>query len=289
MLDSSFAKGLSVLDMFKEGRISVHYEDVVAMLGTSKATAYRYLATLCEAGLLASARGGVYMLGPRIIELDRAMRIGDPLLRAGSRVMHEVSDRHKINMLLASYYRDSIMCVDIAWPDPAIPSHFERGLPMSLFRGAMAKIILAHLSPYQLRTMALQHLEDIRAAGMGQNWSEFRAHMADLARQGFAVTHAELFRDSVGLSAPIFDPEQKILGSITFAVTEEKWRALNGDVLRAEIVDAAARITALIALEAQVNAAEAPTRATTGKARPEAAAPSKAPRAKSAPQRLTHP
>ncbi|WP_076999535.1 IclR family transcriptional regulator [Variovorax sp. KK3] len=257
MLDSSFAKGLSVLDVFKEGRISVHLDEVVDMLGTSKATAYRYLATLCEAGLLAAARGGVYMLGPRIIELDRAIRISDPLLRAGSKVMRELSDRLEINMLLASYYRDSIMCVDIAWPDPAIPSHHERGLPMSLFQGAMAKIILAHLSQYQLRTLALHHLNEIREGGMGQNWTEFRAHMAALARQGYSVTYSELFEGAVGVSAPILDPDQKILGSITFALTDERWRASKQEDLCAEIMEAAARVNALIAMEADDSVGDA--------------------------------
>ena len=219
-VESSFAKGLSVLDLFKEGRISAHLDEIVERLGASKATAYRYLGTLCEAGLLAPTSNGVYVLGPRIIELDRLMRIGDPLLLAGSQVMHELSARRKINMLLASYYRDSIMCVDIAWPNPAIPPTCERGRPMSLFRGAMAKIILAHLSPYQLRTVALNHAQEIREAGLGDDWTAFRTQMAELVREGVSVTHAEMYPGAVGISAPIFDADRKVLGSITFSVAE---------------------------------------------------------------------
>ena len=77
---SSFANGLRILDLFMEGRISVHVDDVVKMLASSKATAYRYLGFLCDAGLLSPTSGGTYVLGPRIIELDRLMRISDPLL-----------------------------------------------------------------------------------------------------------------------------------------------------------------------------------------------------------------
>ena len=38
------------------------------------ATAYRYLKSLTESGLLAPTAGGAYVLGSRIIELDRHLR-----------------------------------------------------------------------------------------------------------------------------------------------------------------------------------------------------------------------
>lgn len=243
---SSFANGLGILCLFDEGRISIHLEDVVKLLGASRATAYRYLGALSDAGLLSPTSGGTYVLGPRIIELDRLMRISDPLLTAGRRVMQEVSARTGLNMLLSSYYHDSIMCVDIAWPDYSIPPNYERGRPMSLFRGAMAKVILAHLSPYQLRNMALQHAEEIRAAGLGSDWKSFRAQMAALCKDGYSVTKAELMPGSVGVAAPVFDAEGKILGSITFAVPRTRFEASDLEELRQWIVDAATKITELI-------------------------------------------
>ncbi len=277
-MNSSFAKGLSILDYFREGRISAHLDDIEKALGTSRATTYRYLGTLCDAGLLAPTAAGVYVLGPRIIELDRLMRISDPLLTAGSKVMHEVSARRKINMMLASFYRDSIMCVDIAWPDASIPANFERGRPMSLFRGAMAKIILAHLSPYQLRNMALNHADEIRAAGLGNNWAEFRTHMAELARQGYAITRAEMVAGTGGISAPIFDGERKVLGSITFVLSESRWDEVDFDRLRRAIVDVAARISGEIAQESWGAAPEPAPSAS--EPPPPAKAPVKAPAAK---------
>ncbi len=255
---SSLANGLRILDLFMEGRISVHVDDVVKMLASSKATAYRYLGFLCDAGLLSPTSGGTYVLGPRIIELDRLMRISDPLLTSGREVMREVSAHTGLNMLLSSYYRDSIMCVDIAWPDHSIPPNYERGRPMSLFKGAMAKIILAHLSPYQLRNVALNHAPEIRAAGLGEDWKAFRTEMARLVREGYSVTAAELMPGSLGVGAPVFDPDGKILGSVTFAIPEARFRVADQDELRRWITDAAARITALIAKSSRAGPAARP-------------------------------
>jgi len=249
---SSFDRALGILDLFREGSIRLHVDEVVKLLDTSRATAYRYLGSLCDAGLLSPTSPGTYVLGPRVIELDRLMRIGDPLLTAGRQVMQETSVRLGLNMLLSSYYRDSIMCVDIAWPDPTIPPNYERGRPMSLFRGAMAKIILANLSPYQLRNMALHHADEIRAAGLGADWPAFRAQMAALAREGSCVTKAELMPGSLGVSAPIFDPDRKILGSITFAIPATRFATMDEAGLRAQIVEAAQCVTALIAEEADL-------------------------------------
>lgn len=243
---SSFDKALGIFDLFREGSISVQVDEVVEILGISKATAYRYLASLCDAGMLSSNVPGVYVLGPRIIALDRLMRHSDPLLTAGRVVLQETSSRLSMNMLLASFYRDSIMCVDIAWPDQSIAQNYERGRPMSLFRGAMAKVILAHLSPYQLKNLILHHGDAIRDAGLGDDWTSFKANMAALAKEGSCMTRGELVTGALGISAPVFCPDNKILGSITFAMSEERLAISNELELRAEIVACAKKITQLI-------------------------------------------
>ena len=258
---SSFDKALGIFDLFREDCISVHVEDVARAAEISRATAYRYLASLCEAGLLSPTSRGTYVLGPRLIELDRLMRLHDPLLTAGRRIMEETSSALGMNMLLASYYRDSIMCVDIAWPDSSIVQNYERGRPMSLFRGAMAKVILAHLSPYQLRNVALHHADEIREAGLCADWPTFRAEMAALAREGTCITRGELMTGALGVSAPVFDPDRKILGSITFAMSEERLAVSDAQQLRAQIVEASRRITALIAEQTESFSDPAPDEA----------------------------
>lgn len=247
MATSSFARGLSVLEFFSEGRISAHLDDIVETLGMSRATAYRYLATLCDAGLLASAAGGVYVLGPRVIELDRLIRRSDPFLTAGSKVMREMSTSSNMDMLLASYYRNSVMCVDIAWPDTSVPQLFERGKPMPLFRGAMAKIILANLSSYQLRNVALNYGQEIRAAGLGDSWPEFKANILEISRLGYAVTKAEMIPMAGGVSAAIFNGERKVVGSITFVISDKRWHTTDLELLGRLIMDGAAEISALLA------------------------------------------
>lgn len=245
-MSNSLAKVLGIMDLFQERRTSVQHEELVELLDISRATAYRYLRALCHSGLLSQTSGGRYVLGPRIIELDRHMRHSDPLLTAGRAVMREMAERLQLNMLLASYFRDRAMCVDIAWPDQSIAQSYERGKPMTLFKGALAKMILAHLSPYQLRNVALHHADEIRQAGIGDDWKSFRDHMAQLRKDGVCVTRAEIVPESVGVGAPILDGDGKILGSITFAIPVARFEAGDQSLFEQSIREIAAQITARI-------------------------------------------
>lgn len=241
---NSLEKMLGILDLFDDERVGFQLDDAVAVTGASRATAYRYLQALSAAGLIAPATGGTYVLGSRVIELDRLVRRTDPLSTGGLPIMQEASARLGLNMLLCSYYGDKVMCAEVVWPDRSVRQAYERGRKMPMFRGAMAKLILAHLTPYQLRNMMLWHADEIRAAGLGDNWEEFRSAMARIRREGSCVTRGEVVRRLIGIGAPVFDGERRILGSIVFAVPEKRCAELGEAALRAEIITIAERISA---------------------------------------------
>src|SRR5690606_7938119 len=112
------------------------------------------------------------------------IRLKDPLLAAARPIMRRVSGRLNANVMICSYYGDKVMCVDRAWPDDSVESSYERGRPMPMFIGATAKSILANLSPYQLRNLMLRHAPEIREAGLGDDWDQFRQAMRALKKAG---------------------------------------------------------------------------------------------------------
>ena len=241
---TSLDRMLGILDLFSEDQSSIQSDDVIALINCSRATAYRYLRSLCASGILAQAPEGRYVLGSRIIEFDRLLRKTDPLLTSASPVMDEVSKRLNLNMMLCSYYHDRVMCVDTAWPDKTTELTYERGRPMPMFFGARAKAILAHLSPYQIRNLMLEHSDEIKAAGLGNNWKEFRGALNKIRREGTCYSYAEVMPDLIGVAAPVFDAEDRVLGSIVFVVTPDRLQTVGEAYLREQIAIAAQRITA---------------------------------------------
>ncbi|WP_027552144.1 IclR family transcriptional regulator [Bradyrhizobium sp. Cp5.3] len=234
---------LSILDLFRDDTTAVFQEDVMAHLECSRATAYRYLKSLTESGLLTPTAGGAYVLGSRIIELDRHLRQHDPLMRAARDVMRAIGDELHANLMLCSYYGDKVMCVDRYWPDASIESSYARGRPFPMFRGATAKPILANLPPYQLRNLMLWHADEIRSAGLGENWDQFRANLKRLRAAGAYVSHGEVDRGLLGIGTAIFSPEQKVVGSLVFITSEARTPPERLALLQARIQSAAKQVS----------------------------------------------
>ena len=110
---TSLNRMLGLLDLFTEREPVWKVEALVERSALSRATVYRYVRELCDAGLLARVTASDYALGPRIIELDRQIRLSDPLFTAGQPVVAElVAETGEIG-LLASLYGDRIICVHV--------------------------------------------------------------------------------------------------------------------------------------------------------------------------------
>lgn len=241
---NSLDKTLSILNLFTDNASVITPEDVERLTGASRSSAYRYIQSLVDVGLIAQIGSGSYGLGARILELDRLHRNSDHLLAAARPIMEHYSQRLGINMILSRYYGTRVVCSHTAWPNPNLTQIYERGRPLPLFYGAMAKVILANLGAYQLRSLMLRHVDDIRKAGLGDDWKEFRGAMMRLRKQGSCVTHAEITPESVGVAAPLFDTDSHVIGSIAFAVPRDEFERLHEADLRRDILAAAAEIGA---------------------------------------------
>ena len=164
-------------------------------------------------------------------------------MRAARDVMRAAGDELHANLMLCSYYGDKVMCVDRYWTDDSIESSYARGRPFPMFRGATAKPILANLPPYQLRNLMLWHAAEIREAGLGEDWDEFRANLKQLRAAGVCVSHGEVDRGLMGIGAAIFSPDQKVVGSLVFIASQARTTAQRLEALKTRIQAAAAQVS----------------------------------------------
>jgi DNA-binding IclR family transcriptional regulator len=101
---------------------------------------------------------------------------------------------------------------------PQSPVSYERGRLMPLYRGATAKVILAHLPTRTLKSLYAHDAAEIIAAGFGKNFDDFRNALATLRRAGVCISHGEIDTGRTGIGAPIFDRDHAVLGSLSFAL-----------------------------------------------------------------------
>jgi DNA-binding IclR family transcriptional regulator len=219
--ESSGGRMLAVLGLFTIESPEWTVEEAAESLGASVSTTYRYFRALTKVGLLSPVSRAGYMLGPAIIELDRQIQMCDPMLRAARGVMSDLIGYAPEGtlMLLCRRFQDRVICVhQVFGRGPHEPVSYERGRPMPLFRGATSKVILAHLPPHTLKALFARRAHEIAAAGLGDNWDAFKRALAALRRDDVCITKGEVDPGRVGIAAPIFDPEQAILGSLTFVL-----------------------------------------------------------------------
>ncbi|BDB27846.1 IclR family transcriptional regulator [Cupriavidus sp. P-10] len=219
---SSFERMLGLLDLFTHSAPVRPVTDLVSYLGTSRSTSYRYIKALHAAGLIEAVANGKYVLGPRIVEFDRQIRMSDPLYKGGGHVLHSLMKLTGHSALLCGLYSDSVMCIREELAENSPPNLFSRGQRRPLFSGAASKVILPYLPPHRLRSIFQQHQRAIALAGLGTDWQSFRDNMTAIRRDGYLMSHGEFNPGVFGISAPVFNADGLVVGSIGIAGAEER-------------------------------------------------------------------
>ena len=246
--ETSLGRMLSVLDAFSEDTPIWTVDNIAAALGYTRATAYRYVGGLCDAGLLTRVAQGAYALGPRIIELDRQIQRCDPLLTVAAPVMeHLLHPNRGQVVLLCSLFRETVLCVHQAGHDKTLAVSYARGRPMPLFRGATSKVILACLPERRLTRLFVGHQAEIRKAGLGRTREEFLASLKSIRRQGCSITRAEVDRGVVGIAVPVFGGERVVIGSLSIVFSEARFPERKTSQVIAELKHAAQTIRTALA------------------------------------------
>ncbi len=246
-VDSSTDRVLSILDLFTEQNPVWRPEVLMEKLGVARATMYRYLRALVETGFLTPDGGGGYSLGPRFIEMDRQIRLADPLLQVARPVMRGLRPEFSGDILLCRYYGQSVMSIleDRADPKILANSVLDRGRPFPLFLGAPSRIILANLTEQQQQRLFLRHTQDITAAGLGQNWLEFRNTMRGMVERGYAVA-SDIDKDLIGISSAVFLPSGEVTGSLCLVKMRQEVGEADIAAYGAKVFAAAKEISACL-------------------------------------------
>jgi DNA-binding IclR family transcriptional regulator len=228
---------LAVFDVFSAQQPLLTAEDIMARLGYSRGTAYRYLRELVAVGLLTRVAGAAYTLGPRIIELDYAIRKCDPILSAGVSVMQALRNKLQCDVLLTSFYDDRIVVTHHERGDENVTVSFSRGRVMPIMRGAPSKAILAWLPPARQKRLYAEHRVEAQAGSLGATWEEFKAHLAAIRKAGYCVSYAELDPGNVGVAVPLTAEAAHTQGSLGLVFSRSRYdivdKALMINVLRA--------------------------------------------------------
>ena len=215
---ASHNRMLSILGLFSLARPVITPEWLVTELAVSRASVYRDLGQLAGAGLLERVPGRGYVLGSRVVELDRQIRLGDPLIQAAGELLERLADESGGAVLLCRFHGNRVLCIEQATSSkarlPVLSISYERGRAMPLYRGATSKIILACLPHTQLKTLWALERSALVAAGLPDDFVQLCNVLGTIRDTGHYITEGEVDPNAVGFAVPLRDGEH-LLGSLS--------------------------------------------------------------------------
>jgi len=239
----SVGRALSVLDLFSAEQPVWSAEQICIALSCTQPTGYRYIRELVSAGLLYRVSGG-FALGARIILLDYVMRQADPLLHVASAIMCKLAQQTGCDAVLTAVYGDQILDVHRESGGSPLALAYGRGRPRPLFIGAAPKVIVAAQPAAWVRALYDAHADEAAAAGMGADWSEYRAKLRAIRKQGFYISRGELEPALCAIAAPIPpSTHQDSAAAVAVVTSTERFGLLNTDLLATMVRQAARTIT----------------------------------------------
>ena len=117
----------------------------------------------------------------------------------------------------------------------------------SLYRGAVSRVILAHLPGPHLRKLYAAQADEFARFGIGRSLEEVRSVLRRVRQQGFAVSSAQMTPGVTGIAAPILDSGGSVLGSVGMVVEPADLVLARQLVIAERVIKAAAQVSAAIA------------------------------------------
>lgn len=214
---SSAGRLVHILGLFTPAKPAWTPADAAQALKISRASAYRYFQLLQDAGFIEPVAGHRYALGPKIVELDRQIRLADPLVQAAVDEMQKLARETGGIALLCRLHKDRVLCIHQE-RGPRAPRFvsYERGRAMPLHRGATSKVILALLPPKQRERLAAR----VDASALEQ-----------IRRDRLCVAYGEVDPDACGIAVPL-EAGSRVVGSLSVVLpaTVAKGRTLKSAV-----------------------------------------------------------
>ncbi len=242
-VSSSGARILAILDLFSQASPEWTPDGMMAQLGYSRPTLYRYLKTLKDAGFLVSLPQAGYTLGPRVTELDFLMERSDPLIRAAAPHLTRLAATFPCSAFLVRWYGHRLLCVASEVSAPSPKSSYPRGRPMPMGRGAISRAIIANLPRGGREALVAEFLPEFRAVGLGASVAQVLETLAQVRRDGVAVARGEVTPGVVGVAAPVMAADRVPIAALCMTSDERETGDDRLVAIRDEVRDTATAIS----------------------------------------------
>jgi len=219
-LDTTVAKGMSVLELLARSSGPMRLSVIAEQLGLQKSNVHRLLATLTELGYVSQeTETSRYMLTLRIWELGAAIIAAHPAKRAAGPYMQELHRATAETVSLTVLDGDEVLYLDkIVAPRP-LRFTTQPGSRAPAALTASGKAMLAH-DPDPRAIVE----RSVKAAPPGKpiNADTVMEELADIRAKGYAITHSSWTPGVVSIAAAILGRDGRAAAALTVSGPAER-------------------------------------------------------------------
>lgn len=213
-------------------------EEIAQRIGIPIPTAYRFVRTLREKGLLEpGSRAGHYCLGLKLLELEGVIHRKMDLESVSIPLLKELAAKTGETIQLTVINADRGVCIYVEESPSALRIAPEKGRALPLHAGASVQAILAFLAEDDQERILEGPLERF-TPGTITDPRVLKKRLATIRDQGYVITSEEVYIGSVGIAAPIFNRDNRVIASVAVSgpiqrMTEKKREGIKVEVIRA--------------------------------------------------------
>ncbi len=215
-------------------------------------TTFRLLRTLQAQRLVSQDEDGRYTLGARILEFGHAYQRQMDLIAIARPFL--VAARNQVNETVGIAVRSGDAWVPITSVEALQPIRrvMQAGDPTPLYASGIGKLLLsgepeAEVEAYLARTELVPF-----SATTAVDADQLRAQIHEIRDRGYAISVNERGAGGVGISAPIFNHEDGIVGALAIGAPVSRYTAEVEAACIAAALDAARGISAALGYHAGV-------------------------------------
>lgn len=203
--------------------------DLCAATGLPRATAHRLAVGLEVHGLLARDSNGRWRPGPMLAVL--ASGAPDLLVAAGADVLPRLRDRTGESVQIYRPDGLSRICVAVAEPMSGLRDTVPLGSRLPMTAGSGAKVLTAWADPATARAILLESSFTERV-------------LVEVRRRGWAHSVAEREAGVASVSAPVRDPQGRVVAAVSVSGPMERIGRRPGERWAADLIEASEALTA---------------------------------------------
>jgi IclR family transcriptional regulator, KDG regulon repressor len=217
---------------------------LAARLNLPRSTVHRLLTMLRADGFADVEPDGSFAPGLELYRIAGRLGARMPYHKLAEPHLQALTAQFRETSVLSLVARAQLKMFYAAQGSPPDPLRFnlELGVLEPLVWGATARVILAHLSEEEIAAAAARgDLSPARRLKVDD--AELRGALAKIRRDGYGISHAHRTANAVGIAAPFFEGEGRVVGSLAFLIPEFRWASAPQKQIVQALLDAAADLS----------------------------------------------